>query len=138
MTPRRYTPDDGVAGGGVRALLQSSDGQIWIGTWEGLTQFDGERFRAFTRAQGINRVIALAEDREGNIWFGTLADGALRLARNGFSAYTEADGLASATIRGVFESRAGDLYVVSSNQRIHRFDGSRIHRGPAEPVRRRG
>jgi hypothetical protein len=45
-------------------------------------------------------VIALAEDREGNIWFGTLADGARRLARHGFSAYTEADGLASATIRG--------------------------------------
>ncbi len=120
----RYTPDDGVSGGGVRALLQSSDGQIWIGTWEGLAQFDGERFRAFTRGQGINRVIALAEDREGNIWFGTLANGALRLARNGFSAYTEADGLASATIRGVFESRAGDLFVVSNNQRIHRFDGS--------------
>ena len=120
----RYTPEDGVAGGGVRALLQSSDGQVWIGTWEGLTQFDGERFRAFTRAQGINRAIALAEDREGNIWFGTLANGALRLARNGFSAYTEADGLADTTIRGVFESRAGDLYVVSSNQRIHRFDGS--------------
>ena len=120
----RYTPDDGVSGGGVRALLQSSDGQIWIGTWDGLTQFNGEHFRPFTRGQGINRVIALAEDREGNIWFGTLANGALRLARNGFSAYTEADGLANATIRGVFESRAGDLYAVSSNQRIHRFRGN--------------
>jgi signal transduction histidine kinase/ligand-binding sensor domain-containing protein len=122
----RYALDDGLPGGGVRALLQSADGQIWIGTVEGLAQFDGERFRAFTRGQGITRVIALAEDREGNIWFGTLADGARRLARNGFSAYTEADGLASATIRGVFESRTGDLFVVSNNQRIHRFDGSRF------------
>ena len=52
------------------------------------------------------------------------AGGALRLARNGFSAYTESDRLANTTIRGVFESHAGDLYVVSSNQRIHRFDGS--------------
>jgi ligand-binding sensor domain-containing protein/anti-sigma regulatory factor (Ser/Thr protein kinase) len=120
----RYGLEDGLAGGGVRALLQSSDGQVWIGTLDGLTRFDGERFGAFTRAQGINRVNALAEDREGNIWSGTLATGAMRLARNGFSAYTEADGLANATIRGVFESRTGDLYVVSANQRIHRFDGS--------------
>ena len=126
VTPSSTGPEDGVAGGEVRALMQSSDGHVWVGTWDGVTQFDGERFRAYTRPQGIHRAIALAEDREGNIWSGTLAMGALRLARNGFSAYTEADGLADATIRGVFESRAGDLYAVSSNQRIHQFDGRRF------------
>ena len=47
----RYTTQDGVSGGMVRALLQSSDGQVWIATLDGLTQFDGERFRAFTKAQ---------------------------------------------------------------------------------------
>ena len=41
----RYTTQDGVSGGMVRALLQSSDGHVWIATLDGLTQFDGERFR---------------------------------------------------------------------------------------------
>ncbi len=138
----RYTTDDGVTGGSVRALLQSSDGHIWIATWEGVTQYDGKHFRAFTKAHGISRALALAEDRKGNIWIGTLAHGALRLARDGFTAYTESDGLADAGIGAVFENQAGELFVVTNNQRIHRFDGTRfmavrphLSDDVAEPVR---
>jgi ligand-binding sensor domain-containing protein/signal transduction histidine kinase len=138
----RHTTEDGVTGGSVRALLQSSDGQIWIATWDGLTQFDGKQFRAFTKAHGITRALALAEDRRGNIWIGTLADGALKLARDGFTAFTEADGLADAGIGAVFGNPAGELFVVSNNQRIHRLNGTRftavrpyLSDDVAEPVR---
>jgi ligand-binding sensor domain-containing protein len=55
----RYGAQAGLSGGTVRALLQSADGHIWIGTWDGLTEFDGERFTAFTRAQGVGTPIAL-------------------------------------------------------------------------------
>ena len=120
----RFTTEDGISGGTVRALLESSDGRVWIGTWEGLTQFDGAGFKAFTRAHGINTPMALAEDRTGNLWIGTLAAGALRLTRNGFRAYAEGDGLADTTIRSLFQTSEGELYAVSAYQRIHRFDGS--------------
>jgi ligand-binding sensor domain-containing protein/two-component sensor histidine kinase len=136
----RFTSADGVSSGMIRALMQSTDGHVWIATWDGMTQFDGRRFRAVTRAQGITKTTALAEDRDGNIWIGTAATGALRLARNGFGAYTEADGLADTYIGAVFENRAGDLYTVSNN-RIHRFDGVRftavrpnLSKDVAEPV----
>ncbi len=122
----RYGTDDGVSGGRVRAIIQSSDGRIWIATWEGLTQFDGERFTAFRRAQGITIPIALGEDHDGNIWIGTLTGGALRLARHGFTAYGEADGLADFVVGAVFENNAGEVHVVSNNQRIHRFDRTRF------------
>jgi ligand-binding sensor domain-containing protein/signal transduction histidine kinase len=126
MSVARYTVRDGVSEGIVRTLLQSTDGRIWIGTLNGLTEFDGERFRAFSRSEGVTRAMALAEDHEGNLWLGTMATGALRLARNGFSAYTEEDGLADASIGDIFQSRDGDLYAVSINQRIHRFGGRRF------------
>jgi ligand-binding sensor domain-containing protein/signal transduction histidine kinase len=122
----RYTEADGLTGGTVRAFCQSSDGHVWIATLNGLTHFDGERFRAFTGAQGITRSNALAEDRQGNIWIGTLTGGAIRLARNGFVTYTDADGLAESLIGAIFDDPAGALYVVSNNQRIHRFDGTRL------------
>ena len=69
---------------------------------------------------------SLAEDRHGNLWIGTAAGGALRLARNGFTSYTEADGLAGTPIRAVLQGPAGELHVVSVNQHIHRFDGTRF------------
>lgn len=122
----RYTVRNGVSEGAVRALLQSTDGRIWIGTLNGLTEFNGERFRAFSRPDGVTRTMALAEDREGNLWLGTMATGALRLARNGFSGYAEEDGLADANVGDVFESRDGGLYAVTTNQHIHRFDGRRF------------
>ena len=122
----RYTAQDGLSGGMVRAFLQSSNGQIWIATLDGLTQFDGARFRAFTKAQGVPGATSLAEDRHGNVWIGTAAGGALRLARNGFTSYTEADGLSGAPIRDVLQGPAGELHVVSINQHIHRFDGTRF------------
>ena len=122
----RYTTQDGVSGGMVRALLQSSDGQVWIATLDGVTQFDGEHFRSFTKAHGVTGATSLAEDRHGNVWIGTAASGALRLARNGFTSYTEADGLAGTAIRAVLQGPAGDLHAVSVNQHIHRFDGTRF------------
>jgi ligand-binding sensor domain-containing protein/signal transduction histidine kinase len=125
-TAVRYTTQDGLSGGMVRALLQSSDGQIWIATMDGLTQFDGERFRAFTKAHGVPGATSLAEDRHRNVWIGTGGAGALRLARNGFTSYTEADGLSATPIRSVLQGPAGDLHVVSVNQHIHRFDGTRF------------
>ena len=82
----RHTTEDRVSGGTGRALLQSSDGRVWIAAWEGLTEFDGVGFKAFTRAHGITTPRALAEDRTGNLWIGTLAAGAIRLTRNGFLA----------------------------------------------------
>jgi ligand-binding sensor domain-containing protein/two-component sensor histidine kinase len=122
----KFTPEDGVSGGVIRALLQSADGEVWIGTWNGVTHFDGHRFRSIAGAQGIRNALALAEDLDGNIWIGMSATGALRVARHGFSTYTSVDGLADPAIGTVFESRAGELFVVSSNQRPHQFDGNRF------------
>ena len=88
-------------------------------------RIDSVRWRAFpriTRPQGIHRGSRLPGWR-GQVWLGTLAIGALRLARNGFSVLHRGRRACRATIRGVFESRAGGLFVVSNNQRIHHFDG---------------
>jgi ligand-binding sensor domain-containing protein/two-component sensor histidine kinase len=136
----RYTTENGMSEGAVRALQQSTDGHIWIGTLGGLARFDGKRFGAFTGAQRIS-TRALGEDRDGNLWIGSPASGSFRLARGGFTGYTEADGLADTMIGTVFENAGGDLYAVTSNQRAHRFDGIRftavrpnLSRDVADPV----
>src|SRR5262245_41702228 len=136
----RYTTENGVSDGVVRALQQSTNGHIWIGTMGGLTRFDGNRFQAFTGTQ-VAQTRALAEDRDGNLWIGGVASGSLRLARGGFIGYTGADGLADTVIGAVFDNAEGDLYAVTSNQRTHRFDGIRfiavrpnLSRDAADPV----
>lgn len=115
----------GSAGEGVFALHRSSDGNVWIGSRHGLTQFDGTQLTTYGSLQGVPHVAAIAEDREGHLWTAGVS-GTLRLARTGFVSYSLEDGL-PARVRSLFESASGEL-VVSGWPSIHWFDGARFTR----------
>ncbi len=60
----------------VRCLLQSSIGDIWMGTdGDGLIRFnpDTEQAKSYTTSDGLasNSINSLLEDNEGRIWFNT-------------------------------------------------------------------
>ena len=147
-----YTTADGLAANFIDSLFQSADGRLWVGSG-GLNEFipgpspdsrkprtsrgssepgDPEtgHFRAYTTTQGLSSsyVRTLAEDRDGNLWLGTDSGGAMKLARTGFTTYTEGDGLGAAGADAIFEDRAGKLCVISSGGKhlINRFDGRRF------------
>src|SRR5262247_3504497 len=67
--------DSGLPQNTVRALLQSRDGYLWVGTLDGLARFDGVRFTVFNRGNSpglpSNRITALYEDSAGGLWVGT-------------------------------------------------------------------
>lgn len=77
----RTTWEDRLPHNTVRAVLQSRDGFIWIGTYEGLARFDGADFTVFdTRnsAMTTSAISALAEDSHGTLWIGTAGGGVYR------------------------------------------------------------
>jgi signal transduction histidine kinase/ligand-binding sensor domain-containing protein len=120
----RFTSADGLSGQNVMDLHLSPEGDVWIGTSQGLTRFDGARFTPDVAAQR-HVVRAVARDRAGHIWISG-EDGAVKLAATGFVRYTEADGIPQSQILSVFENRAGELRVVVPRQLVHRFDGNRF------------
>ena len=44
---RHYGSADGLPQASVNAILQRQDGYLWLGTYGGLTRFDGSRFTVF-------------------------------------------------------------------------------------------
>jgi signal transduction histidine kinase/ligand-binding sensor domain-containing protein len=66
-----FTARDGYTGSKVRAFAESTNGNVWVGTAEGLFEFDG-RWIAHDEAGGPGRsaLQALSVDRSGNIWAG--------------------------------------------------------------------
>lgn len=58
-----------------RSIEQSSDGYIWIGTFQGIARLDGRRATVFSASNtpGIERshFISQAFDQQGRHWFGT-------------------------------------------------------------------
>lgn len=134
---RTYGVRDGLPGLRVESLLETSDGTLWVGTTQGLARrvngeaADGRDFESFSLAQGLSArtVGALAEDHDGNLWVGTFGSGAMKVARDGLTTFTEADGAPQAS--ALVETRSGELCVVHGSESgldIARFDGRRFTR----------
>jgi ligand-binding sensor domain-containing protein/two-component sensor histidine kinase len=135
VVARVFTAQNGLSHSHISSLLPASNERLWIGTYGGLNELaaeqTGQQLRQFTTAHGLNgnEITALAEDRDGNLWLGTESNGAMKLARNGFNTFLEADGLGNTRIASIFENQAGQLCVVSSQANqlfIHGFDGRRF------------
>ncbi|HET9531563.1 MAG TPA: two-component regulator propeller domain-containing protein [Blastocatellia bacterium] len=133
---RLYTEKNGLPNPNTRSLFRSSTGQLWVGSSTALVEFvpqpgqDGSRFGYYDSELVLNKLFVqtLAKDRDGNLWIGT-DNGAIKLARNGFTTYTEADGLGESRVSSIFESRAGDLCVMtlfSSATPLSWFEGKRF------------
>ena len=50
----KYTMHDGLVANPIRCIYQDSRGFIWIGTFEGLSRYDGFRFTNFTTTNGLS------------------------------------------------------------------------------------
>lgn len=58
----------------VREIYQDSRGYVWIGTYKGLSRYDGTRFRNYDRQDlkvSSDFINVINEDSEGNLWLGT-------------------------------------------------------------------
>lgn len=123
---------DGLAQNTVFCLKQDSKGFLWMGTWHGLSRFDGYQFVNFVKdfrdpnSISDNKINSIIETRSGEIWLGT---------RNGldyydqetnqFKAYYFAndDGeLGDSYVQVVFEDHKGTLWVGTDKNGLNRFD----------------
>lgn len=73
-TVTSWSTKDGLPADRVRHLWQDAQGFMWIATFNGVSRFDGVRFRnhdvSNTPGLANNLVNALYEDRAGNMWLG--------------------------------------------------------------------
>ena len=98
----------------IRAIVQTRDGYIWLGTDNGVVRFNGANFTAFTVETGSlkdNEVWALQEDNENALWIGTYGGGLTRLKDGAFTTFTTADGLPDDVITQIDKDLAGNLWI---------------------------
>ncbi len=71
---RIWQTEDGLPQNYVNAVVQTRDGYLWLGTFNGLVRFDGTRFAVFdpgnTPALASSRITSLFEDAQGRLWIG--------------------------------------------------------------------
>ena len=115
------TGEKGLPNSSVTAIAQTKDGYLWVGTYNGLARFDGERFVKYypenTPALKHARIRRLVTGQDGTLWI-SAHDGSITSYRNGrFSIEWTGEGIAdsAATListrsnRPVFLLRTGEF-----------------------------
>jgi ligand-binding sensor domain-containing protein/signal transduction histidine kinase len=128
-----YTTKDGLSSNWVRDMLETSDGQLWLATLPGLCRWQGEGVPEVCKTYSAKNdlcddVLALAEDKEGNLWTGSQC-GAKKIVRYGFTTYNKADGFDNESVNSIFENSKGELFATpfpQSKRFISRFDGDKF------------
>jgi signal transduction histidine kinase/ligand-binding sensor domain-containing protein len=125
---QRHGVAEGLAEETVTALLKDSRGYLWIGSLNGLSRYDGERFKVYGFEDGLPklRIHALAEGRDGSVWVAT-SGGLVRLdpADSATRPVLRASGAAAASgrpVEFVFVDGAGAVWFASCGD-LFRLDG---------------
>ena len=128
------------------AIVQSSDGLVWIGTRGGLARYDGQRVKVFRQAAGRrdglpdNYVRSLLPLANGGLLVGTNVGGLVRFdARsNRFVPVFGAAGVGmGARIMAITADAAGGAYIASDRGVFHydaRRDRVEPFTGPGSPL----
>lgn len=90
-----------------------SDGNLWVGTNDGLLKLENNRFERYGTEDGLSdkNLISFYEDREGNLWFGTSLGGLNRLSHRAISVLTTDNGLAGNAVYPIYEANDGAIWV---------------------------
>jgi hypothetical protein len=109
---------------GVRALAQTPDGFLWIGTETGLYRFDGVRFDSTLGDRLPNASIwSLYADLNGDLWIGYLFGGMSRV-HQGELTYFPPGSTPAGSVHQFLQTSDGTLWVATTGG-LARFDGKR-------------
>lgn len=134
---RSLTVNNGLASNVILSLAAAPDGDLWVGTPDGLSRIRGNKVDTFTSADGLpdDFVRSLLVDADGSLWIGTRrglthwAVGKSGLGGQGSGAgmetYTRASGLGSDLVGAMARDTNGDLWVATLAG-LSRLHGSTI------------
>lgn len=116
-----YSEKDGLCSNMVSNLFIDSKGIFWIGTWGGVCKFDGIQFKIFpipypkveTKINTDTKdwITSIAEDAEGNIWFGRDGYGASKFNGKSFVHFTTKEGLNSNNVQSIVPDNEGNIWI---------------------------
>ena len=108
----------------VILALSESDGDLWIGTPDGLSRLHNGKLKLFTTADGLpdDFVRSLYTDADGSLWIGT-RNGLSHFTNNTFTNYSRLDGLGGDLVGSILRMRNGNLWVGTLNG-LSLFDGT--------------
>ncbi len=89
---RSLTTKDGLTSNDVRAITQADDGQMWIGTSNGLNSYDGNKITNYFHGEtsaiklNMNGIFTMVKDEYNNLWISDRI-GLTKISLNNYSSH---------------------------------------------------
>lgn len=135
---QNWQTEDGLPENSATSVVQTADGFLWIGTFNGLVRFDGVTFRVYDRANTPelphNGIVNLHLDRDGRLWVSTLRGLVVRHGST-WSRIRPDEGQELGPVRTFSERSNGDLLLTLFDGPIYQWVSNRLERLPTPPGR---
>ncbi|UXI67257.1 two-component regulator propeller domain-containing protein [Tahibacter amnicola] len=126
---RSWNVDQGLPHNSVLTIGQTRDGMLWVGTWGGLSRFDGAEFRTFNRSNtsaiGDDGVLAMAPTRTGGLWVGTHGGGLLRVEDNRIEGIVAVGTTINGHVGALWDD-GSTLWIGSESGGVYRLDQDKV------------
>jgi ligand-binding sensor domain-containing protein len=122
-----FTTKDGLGSNGIGAIIQDKTGNILLGTNRGICRYDGNKFTNYPIPDTMS-ITCMLEDKEGNLWFGTVANGIYRFNGKTLDNFLHDNlfnlGNTNQLILDILQDKNGNLWFSSWNGGgVWRYDG---------------
>ncbi|MCS3798496.1 two-component regulator propeller domain-containing protein [Niastella sp. OAS944] len=143
---QNFTTRDGLANDRVGNIYEDKTGNIWFGTDNGASRYDGKSFRSLKMKEAAsvtstdsfhisiyqrpipedswmhNAVNSIIEDKTGKLWFGTRGYASVYDGKT-FTTITNKDGKSFANVRSIIKDKKGNIWLGAFNG-LWRYDGT--------------
>lgn len=127
-------------GAPVRSIFEDRNEVIWIGNnGYGLFRYDGKTLTNITKEHKLEnpdflknfgskegtlaRVWSITDDKQGNLWIGTIDAGVWMFDGNNLTNYTTKDGLGTDAIWTIFKDKNDNLWFGTDGFGVYTFNG---------------
>jgi ligand-binding sensor domain-containing protein len=136
-----WQTEQGLPQDSVTAIVQTRDGYLWLGTYNGLVRFDGVRFKIFdtsnTPELGDSRITSLFEDADGTLWIGHETGGLTQLRAGKFTAVNPGNDWPGGVVFAMGTDADGVLWLLNREGTLLSLQGAKLVApmlGPVENV----
>lgn len=107
-------------------IFEDRDSNVWFGTANGLSRYDGESLTSFTTKDGLphDAVYKIVQDEAGLLWFGTQG-GVCSYDGESFSDLADRVGRSFVNVRAMALDRSGNLWF-GGQEGAFRYDGETL------------
>lgn len=116
--------DNGLSSSSVMSIASDEYGQIWIGSGNGISVFDGQLIRNYTLREGLCdiNIWSILKARNGDLWIGS-EKGLMRYNGQQFTIYDAGCGFFSEEVYGLVEDEHGNIWMALEGIGLCKYTG---------------